>query len=461
MFSLSVHLATMISLLITPVVVLMLGMIVFQAFYVWGYQEFLSTGGATDRSLAHDTDKADPSEAAAAYSPPAAIILCLKGADDGLAECLTGIIGQTYPDFRLDIVIHSQNDPAAQAVEGFFDSLTFKPTIHFLDSPSADCSLKCSAISQALRTLPRRIEVVAFIDDDAIVDQDWLSDLVMPLADKDVGATTGNRWYTPSDASLGAWVRRIWNAAAVVQMQRYDIPWGGSLAIRKDTIDRGDLLNQWERSFCEDTSLTPVLRQLNLRLHRVPNLIVENKETCSLAGTFHWISRQLLTVRLHHRAWPLVQLHGIATAGASIVVPLLTVWLFWSGATGHAWTLLQTMVVYQMANFVMLFLIGRSNRMAINQRDNHNRRESSPARNLGTHLVATFLTQVVQPLALWNASSIKKVNWRGAIYKIKAGRTVKLLEVDGREIASGGPDARRDGAADTDSAVASVVSPND
>jgi len=419
----------------------MLGLIVFQTVYVLGYLNFLRAGDSSTQSHGPGKDPDNEGDQTDAYSPPAAIVLCLKGADESLIECLTGMISQDYPDFQLNIVINTRTDPAVRIVEDFFSNLKLKPKIHFLESPQETCSLKCSAIALAVRSLSKRTEVVAFIDDDAVVDEYWLSDLVTPLKDSAIGATTGNRWYSPTDTCLGALVRKIWNAAAVVQMQRYDIAWGGSLAMRKDVIDRCQILSKWEQSFCEDTSLTPVLNESNLRLHRVPNLIVENRETSSFVGTFHWISRQLLTVRLHHPAWPMVLLHGVVTGVGSIVAPVLMVLLFWSEMTPDAWALLQVIVLYQVVNFALLYLIGRYNRAAINGRDGYNRLETPLKKNVATHFLATFLTQIVQPLALWQANSIEKVKWRGVTYQVKDGRKIKLLKVDEHKNSSRTEDA--------------------
>jgi|GEM_PF-950089 len=446
----------MMSLLVTLIVFSMLGLIVFQTFYVLGYLKFLSTGDNSGQIRVLSKDLDDEREQEETYSPPTAIILCLKGADESLADCLTGIISQDYPDFRLNIVINSQSDPAVSIVDDFFSNLKLKPKIHFLESPQETCSLKCSAIAMAVRSLSERIQVVALIDDDAVVDEYWLSDLVTPLKDSEIGATTGNRWYSPTDARFGTLVRKIWNSAAVVQMQRYDIAWGGSMAMRKDVIDRCQLLSRWEKSFCEDTSLSPVLKQNKLRLHRVPNLIVENKEASSFAGTFDWISRQLLTVRLHHPAWPMVFLHGIVTGIGAIVAPVLMVLLFWSGMTRDAWALLQAIVLYQVFNFVLLYLIGRSNRATVNGRNSYNRLESPPEMNVAMHFLATLLTQIVQPFALWQASSTEKVKWRGATYRVKDGRAIKFLKVDKQKMPSRGQVAKR--SADRDQQSASLVS---
>ena len=436
----------MLSLLVTLIVFLMLGMIVFQTLYVLNYQSILnanddpaqtqrsSTITLADNSSQSQTKsltslKAKAGDRDEIYAPPAAIILCLKGSEESLADCLTGLISQQYPDFELNIVIYSPTDPATEAVKDFFSSMQLVPKIHFLVDPAATCSLKCSAICQAIETLSDRIEVVAFVDGDAVVDQHWLNDLVTPLNDSGIGATTGNRWYSPTDSQLGSFVRKVWNAAAVVQMQRYDIAWGGTLAIRRNVIDRCGLVSVWRNSFCEDTPLASLFRKHKLHLHRVPDLIIENKESISTLGAFHWISRQLLTVRLHHPAWNLVLLHGITTAVASIIAPLLIVLLFCFGMTTDAITLLKTTVVYQAFNFALLYMIGKSNRRVINGRESYNGLEVDSDRRLPMHLLATLVTQVMQPFALWQANSMERVNWRGATYKVKNGRKVRLLKV--------------------------------
>ena len=442
----------MLSILVTLIVFLMLGMIVFQTLYVLSYQGFLNVGdeAVQTEQTKSQTLPVETSEAKAKhfmsppgkgglrgsdqddddiYAPPAAVILCLKGSEESLNDCLTGLISQQYPDYELHIVIFSPTDPAADVVKEFFSGVQLVPKIHYLEDAEQTCSLKCSAICQAVETLSDRIEVVALVDGDAVVDQYWLNDLVTPLSDSGIGATTGNRWYSPTENRLGAFVRRIWNAAAVVQMQRYDIAWGGTLAFRKDVIDRCGLVAIWRKSFCEDTPLANVFQKQKLHLHRVPHLIIENKESISTLAAFHWISRQLLTVRLHHPAWNWVLLHGVATGIASIVAPLLIVVLFCLGMTTEALTLLKTTIVYQAFNFALLYMIGKSNRQAINSRGSYNGLEVDSERRIPMHVLSTLVTQVLQPFALWQANSMEKVKWRGATYGVKDGNSVRLLKV--------------------------------
>ena len=65
-------------------------------------------------------------------------------------------------------------------------------------------------------------------------------------------ATTGNRWYAGKRRLLGSQVRAAWNAAAISQMSFFQIPWGGTLAIRRETLAETDLLSKWSQSVNDD-----------------------------------------------------------------------------------------------------------------------------------------------------------------------------------------------------------------
>ncbi len=428
----------MLSLLVTLVVFLMLGTIVFQTFYVLNYQAFINEGGSPDPfPIGADEDEF--------YAPPAAIVLCLKGTDESLEDCLGALVDQDYPDYQLNIVIDSPTDPAVEVAQDVFAALKYKPIVEFLTHRETSCSLKCSAIAQAVDSLPERIEVVAFVDGDTVVDQFWLRDLVTPLGDSGTGVTTGNRWYSPDDLQLGSLVRKIWNAAAVVQMQRYEIAWGGSLAIRRAVIDRCGLVATWRKSFCEDTSLTKAMRHQKLRVYRVANLIVENNDGVSLGNTYEWICRQMLTVRLHHPDWRLVLLHGITTGIASIVAPLMILVLFAVGNTGDAVTMLQCACVYQTVNFALLYMIGQANRRSIIARESYSRSAVAKRNNWPMHIAATLVTQVIQPFAVWQAFSMKKVTWRGVDYCLKGGAVKRIGGADTSQLERSGKDATAGG----------------
>ena len=129
-------------------------------------------------------------------------------------------------------MLDHRQDPALEYVNDFFKDQPTKPFIHFNLNPAKTCTLKCSSLITVITALPESIEYVALIDADTVADENWLTELLSPFADPKIGATTGSRWFTPPESSLGTVFRKVWNAAAVPQMALYEMGWGGSLAFR-------------------------------------------------------------------------------------------------------------------------------------------------------------------------------------------------------------------------------------
>ena len=409
-----------------------------QVVYVLNYQSFMESELQKGSEADHQEDtNAFENNAALAevdetaeYLPLAAVVLCLKGSDANLVECLTGLVSQDYPEFELFLMVDSPRDPVFETVTNFFADRKYQPVVRPLQTPLKTCSLKCSALTEAIEAIPSRYEVIAMIDADCVPDQNWLADLVSPLGDASIGATTGNRWYTPADSKMGSWVRKLWNAAAVVQMYQYSIPWGGSLALRTETISRCGLIKTWRQSFCEDTSLAGELTKQKLKLHRVANLVLENTESTSLTSAFHWISRQLLTTRIHHPKWSWVAAHAFASAMVAIVTPVVILSMLCNGESRSLWTLVQTYIAWQAVNSWLLWVIERWNQTALDSRNSFNRlvkQNSRRSKFVVLQFTGTLLTQWLYPFTAWQASALTKVGWRGVQYKISAKGAIELI----------------------------------
>jgi cellulose synthase/poly-beta-1,6-N-acetylglucosamine synthase-like glycosyltransferase len=402
-----------------PLIILVLLLALMQTLLVLAYRWFLRDANESndDKETGSDDDQL----------PSTAIILCLRGFEEGIPDCLAELIGQNYPNYELHIAFDSHQDSAVQQVQSFFEDKNFNVQLHFF-SALPNCSYKCSGIVHTLNQLDEKFEVVAFCDGDAIVDEYWLRDLVSPIVnDRQIGATTGNRWFDPTDVSTGALVRKHWNAAAIVQMQAYDIAWGGSMAVRRNVIEECGLTEIWSKSFCEDTGLTEAIVDKGLRLQRVPNLIVENNESATVPESFHWIARQLLTVRLHHKAWPLVMTHGLVTGLATMAAPIVAIAFLACGYFVAGRSLLIAWLVYQALNVLLLMLIERCNQEALG------RRESTvyhPIRKppLRWRILSLVMVQVLHPLAVIRAMRMKSVEWRGIEYQIE-DQQIKVASV--------------------------------
>jgi len=349
--------------------------------------------------------------------PKVAVVLCLRGADPFLNRCIRALLEQDYPDFEVRIVVDDELDPAWQVVHEILDDVApSSVTAALLKDAVRTCSLKCSSVAQAIRELDSSFEVVALLDADTIAHPSWLGELVAPLDNPQVGVATGNRWYMPEQPSLGSMVRYCWNAAAVVIMYWCNIAWGGSLAIKRSAIERADLLTHWEKAFCEDTMLFAMLRKHGLRQVFVPSLMMVNRESCSLRGAYHWISRQLLTARLYHPGWLLTVLHCMASVTAPLLAlgTLVTAMVLQNHAA-MAWSL-GGFLLFQAAWIALLIPIEWSLGRIVSSRSEPTRWWTSAA--IITMPLAVAMTQLVYPITLLRATFLNTVEWRGIHYEV-------------------------------------------
>ena len=265
----------------------------FQALYVWQY------GRRARRSVADW----------GAWTGSVHVVLCLRGADPSLPDCLADLAAQRRSDFQLHCVFDRPDDPARVLVAQAAGQFARPPREHIAIPKSEFGSLKCHSLLTAFRSIALECEsaeapspsAVMLIDADTRIDPNGLEDLLGSLADPRVGVTTGSRWFTPPTGSVGCWLRQIWNAAAVVQMELYRIPWGGCLAFRTDLLRSSDWMSRLETAFCEDTLLDRVLPSTGLQMVRVPQLVLNNFESSTISAAGEFIVRQLLTTRLYPR----------------------------------------------------------------------------------------------------------------------------------------------------------------
>ncbi|MCH2115089.1 MAG: glycosyltransferase family 2 protein [Pirellulales bacterium] len=357
-------------------------------------------------------------------APPALVILCLRGADPYLSECLDGLLGQDYPQYDIRVIIDELGDPAHDVVVAKLQTCGAQNvTIEVLADKRETCSLKCSALLQAAANASEGYEFIAQIDADTLAHTTWLRELATALVDEKVGAATGNRWYMPSRATAGSLIRYTWNAAAIVQMYWYQVAWGGTLAIKTRVLRETNVLDKWGRAFCEDTMMFGVLKEAGLRTEFVPSLMMINREDCDLGGIFHWVSRQLLTARLYHPAWPAVLGHGVvasAAPAAAIATWCYAGWLGYSGAA--AWAAVG-LIGYELSLVVLLLPLELAVQKIAASRGQTSRWLS--AGRMLKCLAIMPLTQLGYPVALGVACFMRTARWRGIDYSVAGPWDIK------------------------------------
>ena len=372
--------------------------------------------------------------ALATPAPVAEVVLCLRGVDPSLAAALAALGAQRYPGaWRLVLVVDSRQDPSWAVAEQQLGALEASGRARWLAARMIPLaakpelgSLKSASLRQAFGELHPSTELVALVDADAVVAPGWLAALAAGCGQAGVGAVSGNRWYEPSEGGVPAsgpgMVRAIWNGGALVLMTVLGIPWGGSLAIRRDLIEPSGWRQVLATSLCEDTALPGPLARAGFAYQFRPELIaLDRDDSLRLGPLTRWIARQLLTARLHHRAWPLVALHGLGSLALLLACLVELVRLGLAGQLLAASGLGGALLLYELGCVGLLLRIGQVAGRSLDALGPGFEPNDRPTGVAAAWRLLRWLplTQLVYGIATLRAALARRVEWRGVVYRVR------------------------------------------
>ncbi|MFM8635722.1 MAG: glycosyltransferase [Planctomycetia bacterium] len=360
--------------------------------------------------------------------PATAIVIAVRGGNEGLEECLDRVAALNYEDFELHVVIDHETDPCMPLVRRWAATQPrLAVVIHTLANPSSGATLKCSAMYQALTSLSNRIEAVVMLDADAYVYPNWLKDMLQPTLDGTVSMATGNRWYSPTAPGLGSLLRFLYNANAVIPMHAGRMTWGGSLALRRDVFTHPAFLESLLCSPTEDASVHEAISVLGKRLAMVSHVMLLTTDPIDVAACVRFIQRQLLWTRLYHAAWPLI---AFGSAAAYAVALVACVALVWSTIRGHwpsAVAFGSALAVAIAGNLVAVEILHRGIAAVIGKRQGRKVPSMDTLCRLRV-LAAIPLSLPVIAFTAVSAALARRVRWSGIEYEIDPPRRIRLVE---------------------------------
>ena len=366
------------------------------------------------------------------FKPFVSIFVPCRGVDDGLKENVAAIYAQDYPQFEIIFVSDREDDPALAVIEDTRRSFAGKsgpamPVV--IAGPATDTGQKVHNLRVAVANADPKTEVFAFVDSDARPTKTWLRDLVAPLRDETIGATTGYRWFVAH--GLAAHVRSVWNAAiasALGAQGEKNFCWGGSTAIRRETFERLNIADRWQGTASDDFTMTRALHEAHLPIKFVPRCLPPSVGGCSFRELIEFTTRQLKITRAYApHLWKAVLTGSIifvltffggfglvigrAAMSLSFVTPLmLLLIIFGLGATKS-------------------YLRLRAVRQVIPEHS---------LRSLSATLSLLTLWPIASALFLYNALAAmmsRRINWRGITYELKSPTETVIIrgELQNRE----------------------------
>ena len=360
------------------------------------------------------------------FTPFATVFVPCRGLDVGLKENINAILAQDYPAFEIVFVADRADDPALAIIEAAGRSFAGKsgPTMRFVISgPATDSGQKVHNLRAAILAADPQSEVFVFIDTDARPSANWLTYLVRPLQDPNLGAATGYRWFIPLRGGVASHLRSVWNAAiasALGERLEKNFCWGGSTAIRRETFKQRRVVEYWRGTVSDDFALTRALHEGDLPIKFVPQCLTASFEDCTLGELIEFTTRQLKVTRAYAaHLW-----RGV------LIGSILFVLVFFGGM---ALVVVRALLGLSfMTPLVLLLII-----FALGSAKSHYRwlavRQIIPDRRIrsfGATLAQLTLWPLASVLYLYNALAAtvsRRITWRGITYELKSPNETVIL----------------------------------
>ncbi len=350
---------------------------------------------------------------------PAAVIVPVKGAGEGLGAFVEGLLAQDYPDYRVIFTVESEADPAYAALAAMADGAA-RPMEVVVAGPASEGGQKVHNQLAAMARLSERDLIIAFADADAAPDRQWLRTLLRPLYKGAVGASTGYRWFIPADGALPSRLASVINSSVATLQgpDRRNFAWGGSMAIRRDAMRAIDLAEHWRGALSDDYQMTHAVSRAGRRLYFVMRLLVPSPARYAWGELFHFGRRQYLITRTHAPViWAIGLLGGVLYVGGWVTA-LLALSMQWPG---RGWAIAAMTGVYGL-DFVRGLCRKRIARRVF---DAATFAALRPALRLDRY--ATPLVMAVHLLIVLSSAWGRTIRWAGVTYRIRGRRRVEII----------------------------------
>jgi ceramide glucosyltransferase len=268
------------------------------------------------------------------YQPKAVVIVPCKGLEPDFEENIRALFVQEYREYEIIFVTESEIDPAHAVLNKLIQNHSRRPAWLIVAGEARARGQKvhnlCAAIDM-LNAIDRRAEVLVFADSDARPAKTWLAELIAPLGDKRIGATTGFRWYVPERNKFSALLLSVWNASALALMgERSGFAWGGATALRRENFDKLNIKRAWQHALSDDYALTAAIHGAGQRIKFIPACLVASHTAATSSELLEFSTRQMRITRVYApRVWQL--------AGFSHGLFNLAFWGGWLWLLASAW----------------------------------------------------------------------------------------------------------------------------
>lgn len=355
------------------------------------------------------------------YTPFVSVFIPCRGIDEDLRENLEAIFEQDYPNYEIIFVVDNENDRAVSVINEVSRKRA-KNTRLIVAGKATKSGQKVHNLRKAVLKAADMSEVFVFVDSDARPDKYWLQNLIAPLENENIGCATGYRWFIQKRGGLATHLRAVWNASiasALGENTKANFCWGGSMAIRRETFEKLNILAKWKGTVSDDFALTNALREKDLPICFVPKCLTATVEDCTFAELLEFTTRQMKITRVYSPTHFRV----------SVIGSVLFTFIFWIGIVllfflsgFHFWLTSFFVLVIFIFGFGKAWLRLNAVRLVLR----------SYQKELDRQFWPQILFWTITPvLYLYNnilAILSRKIIWRGIEYKLESANKTVIKE---------------------------------
>jgi cellulose synthase/poly-beta-1,6-N-acetylglucosamine synthase-like glycosyltransferase len=165
--------------------------------------------------------------APADQSPYVSVIVPVRDGESTIADCLDSILATDYPAERREILVvdNGSGDGTAALIQS-------RPVRYLRERKRGVSNARNRGIAES------RGEILAFVDADCLVERQWLSELVRPFEDPEVGSVAGDLQHAPPTTAAERQAARMlgnWQRFAFTSSPAYPIT--ANAAYRRDVLE--------------------------------------------------------------------------------------------------------------------------------------------------------------------------------------------------------------------------------
>jgi glycosyltransferase involved in cell wall biosynthesis len=355
--------------------------------------------------------------AQASATPPAVLVMAVKGRDPEFDQCLAKLFAQDYPDFRFIFAVESASDAAVAAIDVYRAKYPDRVEL-VIAGEGVDEGQKTTNLIAAVDRLRREDELVVLCDADIWPERDWLRRLAGPIVEGKADIVTGFPWLIVKDGKAASYMLTSLAAsvATIPRLSMFNGAWGGTTALTQDYFKALDIRANWRGVLSDDLQLTNIAVQAGSRIKVPRELLLRTAiHTGGWGDVIAEARRWYMLVRVHMPAAYGATIAAMAFGALGWIVAIFGTFTFDADARLILALAMILSILRTLGRALLVYrLWGRD----------------GLAENLGYFLIDWLISPVgmlFSALCGWSALFMRQTTWSGITYEVRGPQQVKIL----------------------------------